>query len=69
MTYLGSFGYFLARGPVLLNGCSSEKQMLTGGGGSRVYILLSLVQYPECAHIASLTVSQLSTGGLNGTCP
>jgi hypothetical protein len=30
VTYLGSFGYFLARGPVLLNGCSSEKLMLTG---------------------------------------
>jgi hypothetical protein len=67
MTYLGSFGYFLARGSVLLNGCSSEKQMLTGG--SRVYSLLSLVLYSECAHIASLMLSQLSTGGLNGTCP
>jgi hypothetical protein len=31
-TYLGSLGYFLARGPVLLNGCSSEKLMLDGGG-------------------------------------
>jgi hypothetical protein len=30
-TYLGSFGYFLSQDPVLLNGCSSEKQMLTGG--------------------------------------
>jgi hypothetical protein len=30
MTYLGSSGYFLARGPVLLSGCSSEKLMLTG---------------------------------------
>jgi hypothetical protein len=28
--YLGSLGYFLARGPVLLNGCSSEKPMLMG---------------------------------------
>jgi hypothetical protein len=31
VTYLGSFGYYLARGLVLLNGCSSEKLMLTGG--------------------------------------
>jgi hypothetical protein len=31
VTYLGSFGYFLARGPVLLNDCSSEKLILTGG--------------------------------------
>jgi hypothetical protein len=29
-TNLGSFDYFLTRGPVLLNGCSSEKLMLTG---------------------------------------
>jgi hypothetical protein len=32
-TYLGSLGYFLARGPVLLNSCSLEKLMLNGGGG------------------------------------
>jgi hypothetical protein len=30
-TYLGSIGYFLARGPVLLNEYSSEKLMLTRG--------------------------------------
>jgi hypothetical protein len=30
-TYLGSIGYFLAQGPVLLNGCSSKKLMLMGG--------------------------------------
>jgi hypothetical protein len=30
-TYLGSFSYFLARRLVLLNGCSSEQLMLTGG--------------------------------------
>jgi hypothetical protein len=29
-SYLGSFGYFLARGPVLSNGYPSEKQMLMG---------------------------------------
>jgi hypothetical protein len=28
MTYLGSVGYFLACGPVLPNGCSSERLML-----------------------------------------
>jgi hypothetical protein len=37
-TYLGSFGYFLARGPVLLNGCSSEKLMLTGGSEFTAYL-------------------------------
>jgi hypothetical protein len=31
MTYLGSIGYFLAQGPVLSNGSSSEKLMLNGG--------------------------------------
>jgi hypothetical protein len=30
MTYLESFGYFLARGPMLPNDCSSEKLMLMG---------------------------------------
>jgi hypothetical protein len=30
-TYLGSFDYFLAQGPMLLNDCFSEKLMLTGG--------------------------------------
>jgi hypothetical protein len=30
-TYLVSLGYFLARDPVLLNGCSSKKLMLNGG--------------------------------------
>jgi hypothetical protein len=29
--YLGSLGYFLTRGLVLLNVCSSERLMLTGG--------------------------------------
>jgi hypothetical protein len=33
--YRGSLGYFLARSPLLLNGCSSKRLMLTGG--------------PECA--------------------
>jgi hypothetical protein len=85
-TYLGSFGYFLARGPVLLNGCSSEKLMLMGGGGGtegttcltgfpssppphKLYNLLSLVPYPNCVHFSSLTLSQLSIGGSDGTCP
>jgi hypothetical protein len=31
VTYLGSFGYFLARGQELLNDCSSKKLMLPGG--------------------------------------
>jgi hypothetical protein len=31
VTYLGSFGYFLTQGPVLLNVCSLEKLMLTRG--------------------------------------
>jgi hypothetical protein len=31
VTYLVSLDYFLARGLVLLNGCSSEKLMLDGG--------------------------------------
>jgi hypothetical protein len=36
--YRGSLGYFLTRSLLLLNGCSSERLMLTGGGGG-----------PECA--------------------
>jgi hypothetical protein len=66
-TYLGSFSYFLARRLVLLNGCSSEKLMLTGG--SRVYNLFSLISYPKRVHFASLALSQLSTGSSDGTCP
>jgi hypothetical protein len=43
VTYLRSFGYFLARGLVLLHGCTSEKLMLMGD--------------PECAgYLASLTL-------------
>jgi hypothetical protein len=34
-TYIGFYGYFLARGSVLLNGCPSEKLVLMGS--------------PECA--------------------
>jgi hypothetical protein len=52
MTYLGSLGYFLARGSVLLYGCSSEKLMLNRG--SRVCSLLSLVLYPMCVYFAPL---------------
>jgi hypothetical protein len=37
-TYLGSIGYFLARGLVLLNGCSLEKLMLTGGLECTTYL-------------------------------
>jgi hypothetical protein len=37
-TYLGSFGYFLARGPVLLNGFSSEKLILIGGPKCTTYL-------------------------------
>jgi hypothetical protein len=54
-TYLGSLGYFLAWGPVLPNGCSSEKLMLDGG--SRVCSLLSLVLYPKSVYFASLTLT------------
>jgi hypothetical protein len=54
-TYLGSLGYFLARGLVLLNGCSSEMVMLNGG--SRVYSLLSLVLYPKHVYRASLMLT------------
>jgi hypothetical protein len=55
MTYLGSLGYFLTWEPVLPNGCSMEKLMLNGG--SRVCSLLSLVLYPKCVYIASLTLT------------
>jgi hypothetical protein len=44
-TYLGSLGYFLARGPVLQNGCSSEKLMRNGG--SRVCSLLKPTFVPS----------------------
>jgi hypothetical protein len=54
MTYLGSLSYFLARGPVLSNGCYLEKLMLNGG--SRVCSLLSLVLYPKHVYFASLTL-------------
>jgi hypothetical protein len=63
-TYLRSLGYFLARGPVLLDDCSSEKLMLNGG--SRVCSLLSLVLYHKHVYFASLTAEYW---GLNGTCP
>jgi hypothetical protein len=56
VTYLGSLGYFLAQGLVLLDGCSSEKPMLMGGGGN-VCILLSLVPYPKRVHFTSLTLA------------
>jgi hypothetical protein len=36
--YLGSLGYFLTRGPVLPNGCSSEKLMLNGGPECAAYL-------------------------------
>jgi hypothetical protein len=53
-TNLSSIGYFLTWGPVLLNGCSSEKLMLNGG--SRVCSLLSLVLYLKCVYFTSLTL-------------
>jgi hypothetical protein len=52
MTYLGSLGYYLARGLMLLNDYSSKKLMLYGV--SRVCSLLSLVLYPKLVHFASL---------------
>jgi hypothetical protein len=52
MTYLGSLGYYLARGLMLLNDYSSKKLMLYGV--SRVCNLLSLVLYPKHVHFASL---------------
>jgi hypothetical protein len=55
VTYLGSLGYFLTRGPVLPNDCSSEKVMLHGG--SRACSLLSLVLYPKHVYFASLTMT------------
>jgi hypothetical protein len=55
MTNMGSFSYFLAWGPVLPNGCSSEKLMLNGG--SRVCSLLSLVSYPKRVYFVSLTLT------------
>jgi hypothetical protein len=54
-TNLGSLGYFLAWGPVLLNGYSLEKIMLNGG--SRVCSLLSLVPYPQHVYFASKTLT------------
>jgi hypothetical protein len=55
MIYLGSLGYFLARDPVLLNGCSEEKLMLNGG--FRVCSLLSLILYPKRTYFASLSLT------------
>jgi hypothetical protein len=54
-TNLGSLDYFLAWGPVLLNGCSMEKLMLNGG--FRVCSLLSLVLYPKHVYFVSLTLT------------
>jgi hypothetical protein len=54
VTYLGSLGYFLAQGPTLLDGCSSEKPMLKWG--SKLCRLFSLVLYPKRVHFASLTL-------------
>jgi hypothetical protein len=54
-TYLESLGYFLARGQMLLNDCSSEKLMLNGR--SRVCSLLSLILYPKRVYSASLTLT------------
>jgi hypothetical protein len=40
-TYMGFHGYFLARGPVLLNGCSSKKLMLMLGPECAAYLTWS----------------------------
>jgi hypothetical protein len=53
-TYLGSLGYFLAQGLLLLNGYSSKRLMLMG---SRVCSLLSLVPYPKRVRFASLMLT------------
>jgi hypothetical protein len=55
VTYLGSLGFFLARGPVLLNGCFSKKLMLNRG--STVCSLLSLILYSKRVYFASLTLT------------
>jgi hypothetical protein len=54
-TYLGSIGYFLARGPVLPNGCSLEKLMLNRE--FRVCIILSLVLYPKHVYFPPLALT------------
>jgi hypothetical protein len=66
VTYLGSLGYYIARGPVLLNGSSLEKLMLYEG--SRVCSLLSLVMYPKRVYFASLTLTT-EYWCPDGTCP
>jgi hypothetical protein len=55
VTYLRSLGYFLARDPVLPNGCSLKKLMLHGG--SRVCSLLNLVLYLKRVYFVSLTLT------------
>jgi hypothetical protein len=55
VTYLRSLCYFLAQGLVLLNGCSSKKQMLMGR--SRVCSLLNLVSYPKRVHFTTLMLA------------
>jgi hypothetical protein len=58
VTYLRYLDYFLPRGPVLLNDCSSKKLMLNWeGGGSRVCSLLSLVLYLKHVYFTSLTLT------------
>jgi hypothetical protein len=63
-TYLESLDYFLARGPILSNGCSSEKLMLNRG--SRVCSLLSLVMYSKHVYFASLMLTAAYWG--SGRC-
>jgi hypothetical protein len=41
----------------VLNGRSSKKLMLNGGGGSKVRKLLSLVLYPKCVYFVSLMLT------------
>jgi hypothetical protein len=66
MTYMGSLGYFLTRGPVLPNGCSLEKLMLHGG--SRACSLLCLIRYPKRVYFASLMLTA-EYRGPDCTCP
>jgi hypothetical protein len=57
VTYLGSLGYFVPRGPVLMNDYSLEKLMLNGGGGGGVCSLLSLVMYSKRVYFTSMMLT------------
>jgi hypothetical protein len=55
VTNMGSLGYILAWGQVLLYGCSKKKLMLNEG--FRVCSLLSLILYPKRVYFAYLTLT------------